>query len=221
MPLQQDLVRNVRAVLYLLWGGALFVLLIGAVNVTNLVLVRSSVRMKELATRHILGASRGRIARQLVTETLLLALAGGALGLLLGYWGLGFVDALGLKELPRGSEIHMDGLVVAFVAGLAAAGWRRGRPRAGRRRRRTSNLSTAIREEGRSGTASRGARLTRRARVTCRCRLRACCSSARGCCWRVSRRFLAVSPGFTVQGVMTGLVNPTPAQTPTRPRSAP
>ena len=120
VPFQEDLVRNVRAVLYLLWGGALFVLLIGAVNVTNLVLVRSSVRMKELATRHILGASRGRIARQLVTETLLLTLAGGALGLLLGYWGLGFVDALGLKDLPRGGEIHMDGLVVAFVAGLAA-----------------------------------------------------------------------------------------------------
>jgi predicted permease len=211
VPLQQDLVRNVRAVLYLLWGGALFVLLIGAVNVTNLVLVRSSVRMKELATRHILGASRGRIARQLVTETLLLALAGGALGLLLGYWGLGFVDALGLKELPRGSEIHMDGLVVAFVAALAAViGVVVGLAPVVAVTR--VNLSTAIQEEGRSGTASRGARLTRRALVTAQVSIACVLLIGAGLLLASFQKILAVSPGFTVQGVVTGSVNPTRAK---------
>ena len=77
VPLQAYLVRDLRSTLYLLWGGVIFVLLIGAVNVTNLMLVRSSARMKELATRHALGAGLARIARQLLTESLVLALAGG------------------------------------------------------------------------------------------------------------------------------------------------
>jgi len=211
VPFQEDLVRNVRAVLYLLWGGALFVLLIGAVNVTNLVLVRSSVRMKELATRHILGASRGRIARQLVTETLLLTLAGGALGLLLGYWGLGFVDALGLKDLPRGGEIHMDGLVVAFVAALAAIiGVVVGLAPVVAVAR--VNLSTAIQEEGRSGTASRGARLTRRALVMAQVSIACVLLIGAGLLLASFQKILAVSPGFTVQGVVTGTVSPTRAK---------
>ena len=65
--------REVRGTLFLLWGGVVFVLLVGGVNVTNLMLVRSSARMKELATRHALGAGLRRIARQLLTETLVLA----------------------------------------------------------------------------------------------------------------------------------------------------
>ena len=85
--LQQDLVRGVRNTLFLLWGGVLFVLLIGAVNITNLVLVRSSARMKELATRHALGARLSTLMRQLITETVLLTVLGGGLGLLAGYWG--------------------------------------------------------------------------------------------------------------------------------------
>ncbi len=211
VPFQEDLVRNVRAVLYLLWGGALFVLLIGVVNVTNLVLVRSSVRMKELATRHILGASRGRIARQLVTETLLLTLAGGAIGLLLGYWGLGFVDMLGLKELPRGGEIHMDGLVVAFVAGLATlVGVVVGLAPVVAVAR--VSLSTAIQEEGRSGTASRGARLTRRALVAAQISIACVLLIGAGLLLASFQKILAVSPGFTVQGVITGSINPTRAK---------
>ena len=119
VPLQEDLVRNARGVLYLLWGGVLFVLLIAAVNVTNLVLVRASGRMRELAMRVALGAGRGRMARQLLTETTLLAVVGGALGLVLGGWSLGGLASIGLADLPRGNEIHMDGVVVAFTLGLA------------------------------------------------------------------------------------------------------
>jgi cell division protein FtsX len=80
-PVAEDLVRPVRRTLQLLWGGALFVLLIATANITNLVLVRATGRAKELATRHALGAGRGRMARQLLTETLLLTLIGGLLGL--------------------------------------------------------------------------------------------------------------------------------------------
>ena len=105
--------------LTLLWGGALFVLLIAAVNITNLTLVRTGGRMKELATRHAIGAARGRVVRQLLTETVLLTVIGGALGLAIGAWALSAVTTLGLTDLPRGQEIRMDGIVVGFTFGLA------------------------------------------------------------------------------------------------------
>ncbi|MGB2715318.1 MAG: ABC transporter permease [Vicinamibacterales bacterium] len=85
---RDDLVEGVRSTLYLLWAGALFVLLIGSVNITNLVMVRSSGRARELATRHALGAGLGRLTHQLLTETVLLAGCGAGLGLLLGSAGL-------------------------------------------------------------------------------------------------------------------------------------
>ncbi|MDE3167217.1 MAG: ABC transporter permease, partial [Acidobacteriota bacterium] len=84
VPLEDMLVKQVRGALYLLWGGAAFVLLIGAVNVANLVLARATLRRKEFATRLALGAGTGRLMAQLVTENVLLALAGGAAGAGLG-----------------------------------------------------------------------------------------------------------------------------------------
>ncbi len=101
---QDDLIESVRETLILLWGGVLFVLLIGAVNITNLAMVRSSARVKELATRQALGAGLGRLTRQLLTETVVLTLAGAALGLLLGYSGLALLTSLGIERIPRGSE---------------------------------------------------------------------------------------------------------------------
>ena len=76
VPLQDHLVRDIRSTLYLLWGGVVFVLLVGGVNVTHLMLVRSSARLKELATRHALGAGFGRLADKLFTQTILLATSG-------------------------------------------------------------------------------------------------------------------------------------------------
>src|SRR5207253_3000084 len=105
MPLQAFLVRDVKPILYLMWGGALFVLLIGVVNVANLVLVRSRSRMKELATRLALGAGRVRVARQLVTESVLLTTAAAAAGLLVGYAALQWLGRLNIQDLPRGHEI--------------------------------------------------------------------------------------------------------------------
>ena len=96
-----------------------FVLLIGCVNVANLMLVRSNVRLKELAIRFSLGASRGRLSRQLLTESMVVALPGGALGVLLGMWGVRLLDSLGAGQLPRGDTIRMDVRVLCFTLGIA------------------------------------------------------------------------------------------------------
>src|SRR6266508_4631022 len=119
--LRDSLVRDVRSTLYLMWGGALFVLLIGCVNVANLVLVRSRARLKELATRLALGAGRARVARQLVVESVLLSMLASALGLLVGYAALRLLGTLNIQELPRGEEIRLDGIVIAYTLGVAAA----------------------------------------------------------------------------------------------------
>jgi HAMP domain-containing protein len=98
-PLGADLVRNIRGALQVLWGGVLFVLLIAAVNVTNVSLTRAHGRLRELATRYALGAPRARVVRQLVTETTVLMIGGGVCGLAFGYWSLGTLPALGLAEI--------------------------------------------------------------------------------------------------------------------------
>src|SRR2546427_586784 len=118
--LQHELVRDVKPTLYLLWGGALFVLLIGCVNVANLVLVRTSARLRELVTRVALGASRWRIARQLVTESMVLTAVGAGAGLLVGFAALRLLAALNIQDLPRGHEIPIDGAAGAYPVASAA-----------------------------------------------------------------------------------------------------
>ena len=117
--LQEDRVRNVRTALQLLWGGVLFVLLIAAVNITNLALARTSGRVRELATRHAIGAAQARVARQLLIEAGLLPVAGAGLGLVLARWSLSALPWIGVTDLPRASEIRMDAVVVLFTIGLA------------------------------------------------------------------------------------------------------
>src|SRR5688500_13182810 len=163
-PLQEDMVRDVRRTLYLLWGGVLFVLAIGVVNLTNLALIRSTARMRELATRHALGAGLPRLTRQLLTETMLLTLGGGVAGVGLGYLGLLLLAGFGVDALPRSAEIRMDGVVVAFTIALAlAVGVLVGLVPVANLRQ--MNLSQAFREEGRSGTSGRSARAIRRVLV--------------------------------------------------------
>src|SRR5262245_2746112 len=145
---EQDLIRDVRPILLLLWAGVAVVLVIGASNITNLVLIRSSSRMRELATRHALGAGQSRLARQLLTETVLLTIAGGALGLAVGGSGLQLLRGIGLDTLPRRTEIHMDVTAVLFTIGLAlAVGVIVGLVPV--LNLRHMNLSQAFREEGR------------------------------------------------------------------------
>ena len=119
LRLKDEMVRDVCSALYLLQIAVGVVLLIGCVNVANLMLARSNARMKELAIRFSLGAGRWRIARQLLTESLLLSLAGGALGVGVAYGGVRLLSYLGAKELPRGPAIGIDGTALAFTAAIA------------------------------------------------------------------------------------------------------
>jgi putative ABC transport system permease protein len=118
-PLQVHLVGRVSNALWVLLGAVGFVLLIACANVANLALARATRRTKEIALRGALGAGRIRLVRQLLTESLVLALAGGIAGVLLAWWGTSALAAIGPQEIPRVSEVHMDPVVLLF--GLAAS----------------------------------------------------------------------------------------------------
>ncbi|RPJ76963.1 MAG: ABC transporter permease [Acidobacteria bacterium] len=210
-PLQASIVESFSRTLYLLWGGAAFVLLIGAVNVTSLVLARSSVRMKEMATRHALGAGFARLVRQTLTETTLVAAAGGALGLLVAYGVLRLLDRLGLEQLPRASEVSLDVAVVVYtmlitlavgaLVGLIPSARFGGR-----------HLVQAFREEGRTGSASRSARLVRRALVAVEVAFALVLLVGAALLFASFRHVTAIDPGFVSAGVLTGSLNLPPAR---------
>lgn len=204
--LQDNLVRDVKSTLYLMWGGALFVLLIGCVNVANLVLVRSRVRVKELATRLALGASRWRVARQLVAESVLLTMMSAGIGLLVGYAALQLLGTLNIQELPRGEEIRLDGVVVAYTLGVAAViGLVLGLiPVASVL---PANLTVVLREEGRTGTSGRGARTLRRTLVVAQVAFAFVLLIGAGLLFASFRQVLAVDPGFHPDGVLTASIS--------------
>jgi len=119
-PLLDDLVGGVRPKIRLLLGAVGLVLLIACVNVANLLLARAEARQKEVAIRTAMGAARGRLLRQFLTESVLLALIGGALGLLLAFWSVKAIVAANLQSLPRVDEIGLNGrsLLFTFVISL-------------------------------------------------------------------------------------------------------
>ncbi|HET7504394.1 MAG TPA: ABC transporter permease [Kofleriaceae bacterium] len=123
LPFHADLVGSLATTLWLLQGAVLFVLLISIANVANLLLARSETRIREVAVRHSLGASRRRLVRQFITESLILGLFGGALGVLVAVWAVDGVTALIPRSAPRASEITLDAPAVAFavICALGAA----------------------------------------------------------------------------------------------------
>jgi putative ABC transport system permease protein len=157
-PLRDDLVGDLRPALLVLLGAVGFVLLIACANVANLVLVRTLARRRELAVRLALGAGGGRIVRQVLTETMLLAVAGGALGLLVSGPGVTLITSYFGDRLPRSVPVQADARVLAFtlfvslltglVAGFAPA-----------LRLARANLIDGIKQGGRSDAESGGARL--------------------------------------------------------------
>lgn len=205
-PFHADLIEGADRTLYLLWGGVLSVLLIGCVNVANLVSVRASARLRELATRHALGASIERLTRQLLTESVMIAVIGGAAGLVLGWLALKNAQWLALERLPRGHEIGLDATSVAFtIAIVLLVGMFVGLlPVAALRR---TNLAQVVREEGRSGTASRRTRAVRRALVTSQVAFALLLLVGAGLLLASFDRVLAVKPGFDADQVLTGSVS--------------
>jgi predicted permease len=204
LPLQDDLVREVRPTLRLLWIGAVFVLLVGVVNVASLVLARSRARAREIATRVALGAGRYRIMRQLVTEHLLLSLISGVAGLLLAAAALRAFSQLPVEHLPHGLGMHIDGVVVIYALLTAAAigivlgavpalGGVMGDPMA------------TLRDDARTATSVRG-RVLRRALAVTQIAVAFILLVGAGLLLASFRRVIAVDPGFAGGRILTGSV---------------
>jgi predicted permease len=206
VPLQAEVVRDVRAALYLLWAGALFVLLVGGVNLVNLFLMRSTGRWRELATRHAIGASVARIGRQVLTETTLLAVCGGAMGVAAGWWLLRLVTALDVDVLPRSHEIGLDGQAGSAMIALAVAvGIVTGLIPLVRLSR--ADLNDVMRDAGRSGTGGIATGRLRRVLATAQVALAFMLLIGAGLLLASFRAVLAIDPGFEPAGVLTASLN--------------
>ncbi|MFI5094559.1 MAG: ABC transporter permease [Candidatus Acidiferrum sp.] len=202
VPVKEQLVGRLRPALLVLLGAVAFVLLIACANVANLLLARASAREKELAIRAAMGAGRGRLVRQLLTESLILGFAGGLLGLLLAYWGIGALRALVPVNTPRIGEAHIDPLVLAFTFGVSlltgvffglVPAWHVAR----------IDLRETLNEAGRGTSAAGGTLNLRSWLVISELALAVLLLVGAGLLIRSFSRLLEASPGFQSQHLLT------------------
>lgn len=154
LPLKQNMVGDIAPLLYVLLGAVGFVLLIACVNIANLLLARSTGRAREFAIRAALGAGRWRVVRQLLTESILLSVTGGVLGLLLAAWGTRAAIAVLPQALPRAGNIGLDTNVLLFTLGVSLfAGILFGLTPAVKASH--SNLHESLKEGGRGSSGAR------------------------------------------------------------------
>jgi putative ABC transport system permease protein len=200
-PLTAEIVGDLRSALWTLLAAVVFVLLIACANVANLQLGRGEMRVSEIAIRTALGASRSRIVRQLLVESLLLAFIGGVLGLFLALWGLELLPALGADKIPRMQEITLDARVLGFtlatslltgvIFGLAPAF-----------QAVKCNLYTSLKEGGRASASPKGRRL-RNALVVSEVALSLMLLAGAGLLIKSFWRLQHVDTGFTAERLLT------------------
>ena len=202
-PLQDALTRRVRRILYLLWGGAAFVLLIGRINIANLSLARSSVRARELATRLALGAGRLRWSRQLIIEGVLLAALGGVAGVGVGAGILQALASSGMANMPNAADVRMDWTTSASHRGGVGAGRRADRTGAGGDRGATQPQSGSRRRKPARNRRTRDAPVPAGLVVT-QVALSVVLLIGAGLLLTSFRNLLAVDAGFDAQRVDDG-----------------
>ena len=212
VPLKQEILGSASETLLMLLGAVAIVLLIACANVASLLLARSAARVREFAIRSALGANRGRIVRQLMTESLLLSLAGGILGLALAKWGVLLVLATVPKSLPRLDDIHVDVFVLLFAFGVSiAVGIVFGLAPA----LKSSNLDlqASLKEGGRGSTS-----VHHRAQsglVIVQIALTLVLLTGAGLLFRTIRQLWHVDPGFDAHNLITFKVGLSPSVTKT------
>ena len=205
-PLHADYVASVRPTLLWMQAGAFALLLIGAVNLTNLLLIRASGRTKEMAVRRALGASRLHVASEVVVETTLLTLAGGLLGLDAGAGGIQLLSVFGADRLPLGSYIVFDArLASVALAGSVLLGLTLAAPIAWFSTR--GDPSNAIQSEARGSTSSRTAQRLRHSFVVAQIALALVLLAGAGLLGLSLERAMAVSPGFRPDHVLTAQIS--------------
>jgi putative ABC transport system permease protein len=212
IPMQEEIVGNSRTMLLLLLGAVGLVLLIACANVGNLLFTRALSRRKEIAIRFALGAARGRVFQQLLTEALLLAAAGGALGLLLAYGALTSASTLLAGQVPRAEEISIDGRVLLFAIGVSMLTGGLAGTLPGARASR-SDVNDALKEGGRSdGTIGVG---TRRVLIVCEVALSLVLLMGAGVMVQSLLALRHVDSGFDPNNVLTMRVRLVEARYPT------